>query len=186
MDKIQFIYLLFLGIGGLGLLSSLILGEFGHGDLGGHDLSHDLSDHGDAGDADSPKLFSLRIIFAFLMAFGIGGGAMYLSGKSVGGQVIVGFLSGIATATITYYIMKLLYSQQGNSNVNSESFIGKFASITVETTNSGSCQIKVDSGGGDQLFLAKEKNGNLVKQHESVKIVGRIGNTLIIEKISNQ
>jgi membrane protein implicated in regulation of membrane protease activity len=179
MEKIQFIYLLFLGIGGLGLLSSLILGELGHGDVGGHDLGH-----GDSGDADSPKLFSLRVIFAFLMAFGIGGGSMYLSDKSVGLQIVTGFLSGVLTAAITYYIMKFLYSQQGNSNLDAEDFIGKQASVTVETTNSGSCQIKIDSGGGDQLFLAKEKNSNLVKLHETVKIVGRLGSVLIIEKIS--
>jgi membrane protein implicated in regulation of membrane protease activity len=185
MEKIQFIYILFLGIGALGLLSSLILGEFGHGDLGGHDFSHDFSgDHGDAGDADSPKLFSLRIIFAFLMAFGIGGGSMYLADKSIGVQIITGFLSGVVTAAITYYIMKLLYSQQGNSNLDAADFIGKQASVTVETTNSGSCQIKIDSGGGDQLFLAKEKNSNPVKLHETVKIVGRLGSVLIIEKIS--
>jgi len=183
MEKIQFIYLLFLGIGGLGLLSSLILGELGHGDLGGHDFSHDLG-HGDSGDADSPKLFSLRVIFAFLMAFGIGGGAMYLSDKSVGLQIVTGFLSGAATAVLTYYIMKFLYSQQGNSNLDAENFIGKQASVTVGTTNSGSCQIKIDTGGGDQLFLAKEKNSNPVKLHETVKIVGRLGSVLIIEKIS--
>ena len=179
MEKIQFIYLLFLGIGGLGLLSSLILGELGHGDVGGHDLGH-----GDSGDADSPKLFSLRVIFAFLMAFGIGGGSMYLSDKAVGLQIVTGFLSGVVTAVLTYYIMKFLYSQQGNSNLDAENFIGKQAAVTVETTNSGSCQIKIDSGGGDQLFLAKEKNSNLVKLHETVKIVGRLGSVLIIEKIS--
>jgi membrane protein implicated in regulation of membrane protease activity len=178
MEKIQMIYIAFLGIGGLGLLSSLILGEFHSGDIG-HDFS---TDGHDAGDADSPKIFSLRVIFAFLMAFGIGGGTMYLGEKSVGGQIIVGLLSGVTTAVITYYIMKLLYSFQGNSNVDAASFIGKPASVTIETTNNGSCQVKLDTGGGDELYIAKEKNSLPLKKYDSVKVVGRIGNTLVVEK----
>lgn len=176
------IYLIFLIIGGLGLISSLIFGDFDHGDLSndiGHDFGHD------AGDADSPKLFSLRIIFAFLMAFGIGGGSMFISDKSVGSQIIVGLLSGVFAAGITFYIMKILYSFQGHSNIDANDFIGKQASVTIETTNSGSCQIKIDTGGGDQLFMAQEKNGGRVKQNEIVKVVGRIGNVIVIEKLKN-
>lgn len=181
MEKIHLIYIAFLAIGTFGLLSSLIFGD-AHGDFG-HDFGHDFGGDGhDGGDADSPKVFSLRVIFSFLMAFGIGGGAMYLSDKSIGGQIVVGLLSGVATGAITFYLTKLLYSFQGNSNIDSADFIGKSASVTVETTNTGSCQVRVDSGGGDQLFLAKEKNGNLLKQHETVKIVGRLGSTLIVER----
>ena len=179
MDKIHLIYILFLSIGGIGLLSSLLLGDFHDGDFN-HDFS---SDGHDGGDADSPKIFSLRVIFAFLMSFGIGGGSMLLADKSLISQLIVGFLAGVFTGAITYYIMKMLYSFQGNSNIDSETFIGKEASVTVETTNSGSCQIKIDSGGGDQLFLAHEKNGKKVKQNEIVKIIGRLGSVLVIEKL---
>jgi membrane protein implicated in regulation of membrane protease activity len=180
MEKIQMIYIAFLAIGGLGLLSSLIFGEF-HGDA---DFGHEFSADGhDAGDADSPKIFSLRVIFAFLMAFGIGGGAMYLGDKSVGGQIIVGILSGVATGAITYYIMKLLYSFQGNSNIDAANFIGKEATVTVETTNNGSCQVKLDTGGGDDLYIGKEKNSVPLKKYDVVKIVGRLGNVLIVEKV---
>lgn len=180
MEKIQMIYIAFLAIGGLGLLSSLILGEF-HGDV---DFGHEFSADGhDAGDADSPKLFSLRVIFAFLMAFGIGGGSMYLSEQSVGGQIIVGILSGAATGAITYFIMKLLYSFQGNSNIDAVNFIGKDATVTVGTTNNGSCQVKLDTGGGDDLYIGKEKNSVYLRKYDVVKIIGRLGNVLVVEKV---
>lgn len=177
MEKVHLIYIVFLAIGGLGLLSSLIFGDFDHGDL-----DHDFHGGHDGHDADSPKIFSLRVIFAFLMSFGIGGGSMFLADKSLVSQLIVGFLAGIATGAFTYYLMKFLYSFQGNSNLDSGTFIGKNAQVTVETTNSGSCQVKVDSGGGDQLFMAKEKNSEPLKLNEIVKIVGRLGTVLIVEK----
>jgi membrane protein implicated in regulation of membrane protease activity len=178
MEKIQLVYFIFLLIGGLGLLSSLIFGLDHDGDIGG---DHDVSGH-DGDGSDGPQIFSLRIIFAFLMAFGIGGGSMYLSNRGIGPQIVTGFLSGIGVAVLTFYMMKFLYSQQGNSNINSDNFIGKFAYVTIETAKYGSCQVKVDSGGGDQLFMAKEKNSEFLKQNDTVKIVGRLGNVLVVEK----
>ena len=59
MEKIHLVYLAFLLIGSIGLLSSLIFGEFDHGDMS-HDFGHDFGH--DGGDVDSPKLFSLRTI----------------------------------------------------------------------------------------------------------------------------
>lgn len=181
MEKVHLIYIAFLAIGGLGLLSSLIFGDFHDGDLHG-DFSHDIGGH-DGDQADSPKIFSLRVIFAFLMAFGIGGGSMFLAERSLIGQLLVGFLAGIATGAVTYYIMKLLYSFQGNSNIDSANFIGKEATVTIETTGNGSCQVKLDTGGGDNLYIGKEKNSVPLKKYDVVKIVGILGNVLIVEKV---
>jgi hypothetical protein len=179
MEKIQIVYILFLTIGALGLLSSLIFGEF-HGDA---DFGHEFSADGhDAGDADSPKIFSLRIIFSFLMSFGIGGGTMYLSDKSIVGQIIVGLLSGIIIGVITYYIMKLLYSFQGNSNIDAANFIGKEATVTVETTDNGSCQVKLDSGGGDDLYIGKKKIVLPLKNMMSLKSLGDLEMFLSLKK----
>jgi len=176
--NISHIYLGFLGIGVLGLLISIIFGfEHDGGDIGhDFDVSHD-GDHG-----DSPKIFSLRIIFSFLMAFAIGGGSMYLNEKSLSSQMVVGFLAGVVTAAFVYYLMKFLYSQQGNSNVNSDSFVGQTAVVTVGTTKMGLSQIRINSQGGDELFMAKESNGKELKQNDTVVIEGKIGTTLLVTK----
>ncbi|MDD5648852.1 MAG: hypothetical protein PHF86_00300 [Candidatus Nanoarchaeia archaeon] len=173
------LYLLFLLLGSLGLLGSLIFGEFHHD----FDFHHEIDlGHGDAGHADSPKIFSLRVIFAFMLAFGIGGGILYLNHSPLHLQVITGILSGVVTGLGVWYLMKFVYGFQGNSNVDSDSFIGKIAMVTIETTNSGLAQIKIDSTGGDQLFMAQEMNSKKLERHDKVKITGRVGNTIIVSK----
>lgn len=177
---IEYIYLGFALLGGLGLLVSLLTGtDVDHGDL--HEISHDTGVQGDSG-PDSPKIFSLRIIFAFLLAFGIGAGSAWLLKSPVLVQMIVGFVAGLLTAIGIFYIFKTLYSLQGNSTVSSESFIGKTAIVTIGTTSTGSCQVDVDTDGGDSLFMAKELTGHTLKKSDSVRILGRTGNVLIVEK----
>jgi membrane protein implicated in regulation of membrane protease activity len=181
------LYLIFLGIGALGLLSSLIFGDFDHGDIEA-DVSGDLhldtdtgvDVHGDT--TGSPKLLSVRAIFAFLLAFGIGGGALYLSGQGILLQLFIGATAGILIAVGVYYFMKFLYSFQGASNVDSKSFVNQNAIVTIGTTKTGLCQIEVDTHGGDRLFMAKEANGKKLRKNTNVKVIRRSGNILIVEK----
>lgn len=175
---IEHIYFIFIIIGIVGLLSSLIFGDFDHGDLD-HDFSggHDLDS-----DTDSPKILSLRVIFAFLLAFSIGGGALWLGNKSISAQLITGILSGIGIAAITFYFMKLLYSFQGTSNVDSKDFLLKDAVVTIGTTPYGVCQVEVDTTGGDRLFLAKEFNDEILKKGDLVKVIVIKGTLLIVKK----
>ena len=175
---IAHVYLAFLIIGILGLLSSLIFGDFEHGDLD-HDFSggHDLHS-----DTDSPKLLSMRVIFAFLLAFAIGGGSLWISHKPLGIQLVVGILAGVATAAVVFYLMKFLYSFQGVSNVDSNDFMLKDAVVTVGTTKTGLSQVEIDSQGGDRLFMAKEANGAILKKNDIVKVTDKKGTTLIVVK----
>lgn len=179
---IAHLYLGFLAIGVLGLLMSLILGEFSHD---GVEFHHDIGgmEHGgDSGHTDGPKIVSVRSIFGFLLAYAIGGGSMYLSHKSLGSQALVGVLAGVGTAILIFYFMKFLYSFQGNSNVDSNDFIGKSAVVTIGTTKIGLVQVKLDSQGGDVLFMAQEANSKILSRYETVKVTGKIGNTLLVSK----
>ena len=174
---IAHVYFAFLFIGVIGLLSSLLFGDV-DADIDSGDI--DLSSQGEV---DSPKLLSLRVIFSFLLAFSVGGGALYFGGKPLGAQLFVGFVSGIAIALGVFYFMKILYSFQGTSNVDSNDFIGKNAIVTVGTTKSGLCQVEIDSTGGDRLFMAQEIKGKKLRKNNAVKIKSRTGTTLIVEKI---
>lgn len=173
------LYIAFLAIGAFGLLGSLILGEFSHD---GADFHQEIGEGDAHGDTDSPRLLSVRTIFAFLLAFAIGGGSMYLSEKSLPIQILTGFGAGVGTALFVYYLMKFLYSFQGNSNVDSNDLIGTMGIVTIGTTNMGLCQVKLDTQGGDVLFMAQEANSKALEKFETVKVTGKIGNTLLVSK----
>ena len=175
-DVMLQIYFVFLLVGVVGLLSSLI--------FGGDELDGDLADGMDAGDvADgSPKVFSLRVIFAFLLAFGIGGGAMFYSDYSIAAQIIVGFLAGVATGAFTWWMFKVLYKMQGASNVNSDDFIGMNGSISIGTSQSGKAKVRINSTSGPIEFMCKEANDKKLKNGDSVAISGKIGTLLIVTK----
>jgi len=171
------IYLGFLIVGILGLLSSLLFDADGD--------ASDISDGIDAGDSvdGSPKVFSLRVIFAFLLSFAIGGGAMYYSDHSIGWQMIVGMAAGVATSLFTWWIFKVLYSMQGSSNVDSSDFIGKSGEIVVgTTTNTGKSKVRVSTHLGPHELLCKEANDVTLDVGDLVKVSGKIGTLLIVTK----
>lgn len=172
MLKIYFVFLL---IGILGLLSSMIFGD-DDGDIADGDL--------DAGDTfdDSPKVFSLRVIFSFLLAFAVGGGAMYYSDKSIGGQIIVGLLSGLATGAFTWWITSILYKMQGASNVSSDQLIGKSGDIVIGTTQTGKAKVRMSTINGPMELMCKEANDRKLKVGDLVKITGKMGTLLIVSK----
>ena len=175
---IAHLYFAFLLIGGIGLLGSLIFGDF-DGDLDTDIGDNDIS----SSESDSPKILSLRVIFSFLVAFSIGAGSLYLGDKPLWQQIIVGFSSGIIISVLVYYFMRFLYSFQGVSNISSDDFINKNGIVTIGTTTNGLCQIEVDSSGGDRLFMAKENTDIYLRKNDVVKIIKRMGNILIVTKL---
>jgi len=177
MEVMLKVYFVFLLIGAIGLLSSLLFGD-------SDGMDGDLSDGIDAGDSvdGSPSIFSMRVIFAFLLAFGIGGGAMYYSDHGVGWQVIVGLLSGVLTGLFTWWMFKVLYRMQGASNVNSDNFVGMGGNITVGTSGAGKAKVRVNASTGPMELMCKEANDKKLKNGDLVKISGKIGTLLLVIK----
>jgi len=169
------IYFVFLIIGFLGLLSSMIFG----GDEG--DLSDGSLDSGDTFD-DSPKVFSFRVIFSFLLAFAIGGGGTYYSGGSILTQILVGMGAGLATGAFTWWLTSILYKLQGASNVDSDSFIGMSGDIVIGTTDSGKAKVRLNTTSGPMEFLCKETTDKTLKSGDVVKVSDKAGTLLIVSK----
>ena len=169
------IYFVFLLIGFVGLLSSMVFG----GDDG--DLADGSMNAGDTFD-DSPKVFSFRVIFSFLLAFGTGGGAVYYSEGSILNQILVGLAAGLCTGAFTWWITSILYKMQGASNVDSDSFMGMSGDIVVGTTSSGKSKVRLNTTSGPMEFLFKEADNRILKLGETVKVSEKAGTLLIVTK----
>ena len=108
---------------------------------------------------------------------------MYYSDHSIGWQVIVGLLAGVAIGGLTFWIFKALYRMQGASNVNSDDFIGKGGSITIGTSEAGKAKVRVSAAlGGSMELMCKEANGVELVNGDLVKISGKIGTLLLVTK----
>jgi hypothetical protein len=170
------IYFVFLIIGFLGLLSSMIFGGDHDGDIADGSL-----DSGDTFD-DSPKVFSFRVIFSFLLAFAIGGGSVYYGEGNILTQILVGLAAGLATGAFTWWLTSILYKLQGASNVDSDSFIGMKGDIVIGTTDSGKSKVRLNTTSGPMEFLCKETKGKKLKIGDIVEVSEKAGTLLVVSK----
>src|SRR5262245_56999468 len=126
------------------LLMMLLVGEVFGAD---HEVgAHDLALHGDA-DHCGPSFFSVRLMAAFVTAFGVGGmiGRYYGLGHPAASGM--GIVSGIAMAGIVYQFAKYLHSQQASSDVHMSSLVGRSAEVSVAIPGSGVGQVTITFGG---------------------------------------
>jgi len=172
------LYLTFLILG----LAVFVLAIFGNLD---HDFStdfgHDLSGAHDLhGDVDHPGLFSVRTISALFAGFGVSGlCAKLLLNWGIGGQLFLGFGTGLALAAISYLIMYAFYSQQAGAVSDSSELVGKSAIVTTGVGGQGIGECKVEN----KHYTFREKNGLKLQSNEIAKVVETEVGLLIIEKV---
>lgn len=169
--------IIYAGIGAFGLLLLLIMLVGGEVFGGDHDLTHDVSHIGEGG---GPSVFSLRIMAAFLTAFGVGGiVARYydLSHPVASG---IGVATGIAMAAVVYQFAKLLYSQQASSVLRMEGLVGATAEVSVAIPEGGVGQIAMSSSGMRSEHIARSGDGQAIRRGTTVVITGVGGEAVIV------
>lgn len=175
--------LIYAAIGAVGfilLVGMLVVGDLfgGDHDLGGHDVT---VDHG--GDADygaGPSVFSVRMMAAFLTAFGVGGvvGRYYeLSHPAASG---VGVVCGFVMATLVYQFAKLLYSQQASSEIRMTSLVGKTAEVSVAIPPNGIGQVALTVAGERSEHIARSAEGGALPRGAEVVVTGLRGDSLVV------
>ena len=148
--------------------------DFGHAmDFGHHDVSTDT---------DSPGLFSIRTISAFLAGFGVSGLVAVLQFHwGILGQLALGFGTGLVLSALAYGIMYAFYSQQGWKLTDSKTFAGMSAVITTPSGTQGIGECKVDN----KYYSCKEKTNQPLLINDAVKVSESLEGILIVEKSIN-
>lgn len=161
---------------GLVVFALAIFGNFDHNfdhhfDFGGHDLDTNL---------DSPGLFSLRTISAFLAGFGVSGLlAKWVLNWGLFGQIFIGFVTGIALAALAFGIMYVMYKQQAGVPTDSATLTGKTAIITTATGSQNIGECRVDN----KYYTCREVSNKSLSLNDAVKVNSSVGGLLVVEKL---
>ena len=169
------IYAAIAAIGLLFLLGMLLVGE-----LFGGDQDH-LGHHVD-GDVGGPSIFSVKIMAAFVTAFGVGGVvARYyeLSHPAASG---IGVAAGIVMAGAVYQFAKVLYSQQASSELQMTQLVGRQAEVSIAIPANGVGQIAVSVAGERTEHLARSTDGRAVARGSEVTITALRGDSVVVTK----
>jgi membrane protein implicated in regulation of membrane protease activity len=168
------IYVAVAAFGLLVLLIMLVVGDLFGGD---HDLGHDGgldSDHG------GPSVFSLRIMAAFLTAFGVGGVVARYYGLSHIAASGVGIVCGVIMAGLVFQFAKVLHSQQASSELHMQSLIGMTAEVSVAIPAGGVGQIALSSSGARSEHIARSADGRALPRGSTVVVTGLGGDSVIV------
>jgi hypothetical protein len=174
--------LIYAAIGAVGfviLLVMLVMGDIGGAD---HEVSaHEgVLEHAESIDPGGPSVFSVRIMAAFLTAFGVGGvvGRYYaLSHPAASG---VGVVAGIVMAGIVYQFAKMLYLQQASSEVHVATLLGRTAEVSVAIPANGVGQVALVASGERMEHLARSVGGVAVPRGTPVVVKELRGDSLIV------
>ena len=174
--------LIYAAIGAVGFLLlaiMLVAGDIFGGDhdvAGDHDPGGDYMESGHGG----PGIFSVRIMAAFLTAFGVGGiiGRYYeLSHPASSG---VGVLCGVVMAGLVLQFAKLLHSQQASSEIKMTSLVGRTAEVTVGIPAGGVGQVTLIVGGERSEHIARAEASGPVPRGAEVVVTGLRGDGLVV------
>jgi membrane protein implicated in regulation of membrane protease activity len=151
------------------------------------DIDHDVTyhefesgAHADAVEtAVSFKILSIRSIITFLTLF-TWGGALYLNNsyavsKAMAYSIVWG-LVGMFCIALVFHMMRRL-TETGTSNLNTA--IGSLGTVYLDIPEGGSGEVRVTVSGAVSYVRARTADGKGLKSGTPVRIVKRLGQTML-------
>lgn len=179
------VYAVIGGVGFLILLVMLILGDVG----GDHELpSGDVdaggfeAGHAEFGHEGGPSVFSLRIMSAFLTAFGVGGVVARFMDLSHVAASAIGVAAGVVMAGIVYQFARILYGQQASSEVKMATLVGQSAQVAIPIPRGGVGQVTLVAGGERTMQIARSRDGEPIAAGADVTITAVAGEAVIVDR----
>ena len=167
------LYLFALILGGGAFVISLMMGDHDHGhhhDFGG---SH-------VGDDPHIGITNLKVVFAFITAFGAVGLLTLAQGFGPGLSTLISVSSGFALATIVFFVLKLAFSQQSTSHVME--VVGRTGYLTVGAIGPNPGEVSIAPASGHQTFVARSITGETIDAGSIVRITSVQGETALVER----
>ena len=171
--------LIYVALSAFGFL--LLVGMLVMGDVFGGD--HDA--HGDGvadghGDQSGPGIFSVRIMAAFLTAFGVGGVVGRYYGLTHPAASGVGVVAGVVMAALVYQFARVLYGQQASSELRMATLVGKHGEVSVAIPVGGVGQVTMSLAGERSEHLARAAGGQAVPRGTEIVITALRGDSVIV------
>jgi len=173
----------FLAIMIAGVIVSIGGSLFGHDHDGGmdHDHGHDAG----SGNEATVSVFSTKVIGTFVTGFGAGGAiAQYLWGNLFRSS-LAGILVGAFMGAIMYGSMRLLYSQQSTSLVQTASLIGSKAMVITEIDANSIGQVTIRTGMEAPTYLARATPGKHFAKGTTVVVIATSGAEVVVDDQKN-
>jgi membrane protein implicated in regulation of membrane protease activity len=170
------IYIAIAAFGFLLLLGMLVMGDVSGGD---HDGSSDGAFDGDA-DHGGPGIFSVRIMAAFVTAFGVGGVVGRYYGFSHPAASGIGVGAGVVMAALVYQFARVLHGQQASSELRMSTLVGTRGEVSVAIPAGGVGQIAMSRSGERSEHLARAADGQAVARGTAVVITALRGDSVIV------
>lgn len=172
------IYAAIAAFGLIVLVSMLVFGDvFGDHDV---DVDHGGFEHGGF-DSGGPSILSVRVMAAFVTAFGVGGVVARYYSLSHPAASGVGVVSGVVMAGLVYQFAKLLYSQQASSEVRMHGLIGATAEVSVAIPQNGVGQISLQAGGEQSDHIARSADGRALGRGTTVVVTALGANSVVVK-----
>jgi membrane protein implicated in regulation of membrane protease activity len=172
--------LIYAAVSAFGLLLLLVMLAVGE-IFGDHDVSHDAAAGSLDADGGGPSVFSLRIMAAFLTAFGVGGIVARYYGASHVVASGTGVVAGLAMATLVLQFAKALYAQQASTDLTMRGLVGQYGEVSVAIPMAGVGQVTISAGGERSEHLARSADGGSIARGTPVQIMGVTGDGVLVE-----
>ncbi len=168
------IFALIFGLGFIILLISLVFGDA--------DADFDVDVDADVG--HGPSIFSVKMFALLMVGFGgTGFGIRATTDFSMLQSSLTGVAGALVLCTMGYFILRMFYGSQASSTIGDSDIIGQTANLIDMIDNGATGQVSCIVRGREFTFLARSSSGESINKGAVVKIVGKTGNIVTVEKI---
>lgn len=169
----------FLTLGSVGFILLVISLVFDHH----HDFDHgdlSLGDHGDHDDGSGPRLLSLKVVAAFLAAFGFAGAIARYGNFSMMASSLVATASGFFLGAVAYKLLGLVYRQQASSHITQNDVLRQKGIVTVAIRGDQPGEVNITVKGSQYSYVARSLTGDSLKEGAPVEIVKFLGESVLV------